>query len=724
MTDGPRRTPFWSTPAQIAFTYLVVAVVWILVSDSAVESIAGQDAGFKAFLQSTKGTGFVVVTAIGLYLAMRRRQRADQGVIAELADREGRLRFQAAVLAGTQDAITVTDGDRRMTYWNEAAEHLFGIPADQALGRTMAELAEYEIIAEAGEATPLSVAAGGGTWRGDARVQRPDGATVRVEVTISPITDPRGRVGRISSSRDVTAVRRQSETLETMFRASPLPVILLDADQTVAYWNEAAERLFGFTAAEMLGTRHEVTLPEGPDPATVALATLAQGEPVTIDTTHQAKDGSLIPVRIFAAPVQNGLDRRPGVLAYLEDLRERQRLESDLRQAQKMEAVGRLAGGIAHDFNNILTAIGGYARLLEHGLTQGAADIEDAREVIRSTDRATRLTRQLLAFSRRAPVRRQVIGLTEIVTATMPMLQRLVGDRVHLVTHLEASGRITADATDIEQITLNLVVNAADAMPERGQVTITTSAATPDQIRELEAVALERGDRRDDQVPVTGGAVLTVMDEGIGMEDHVRGHVFEPFFTTKPEGSGTGLGLASVYGIVARTGGTISVESAPGEGTKFTIVLPEAADRETPQDLDAGAGNTGAAAAGDGPLATILLVEDDDAIRQLTNRWFRAAGYQVLEAGSGEEALARADLDTVDVVVTDVMMPGMTGLAMAQRLRDRQPDLPIVFMSGYVADVPEGPGLPERSAFVSKPMTSERLLEAVRSSLPPVSRPG
>ncbi|MEX1173149.1 MAG: PAS domain S-box protein [Chloroflexota bacterium] len=724
MTDGPRRAPFWSTPAQIAFTYLVVAVAWILVSDSAVESIAGQYAGFKAFLQSTKGTGFVVVTAIGLYLAMRRRQRADQGVIAELADREGRLRFQAAVLAGTRDAITVTDGDRRMTYWNEAAEHLFGIPADQALGRTMAELVEYEIIAEAGEATPLSVVAGGGTWRGDARVQRPDGATVRVEVTISPITDSRGRVGRISSSRDVTAVRRQSETLETMFRASPLPVILLDADQTVAYWNEAAERLFGFTAAEMLGTRSALTPPDEADAASVALTRLAQGEPVTMDVTRRAKDGSLIPVRLFAAPVRNDFDERPGVLAYLEDLRERQRLESDLRQAQKMEAVGRLAGGIAHDFNNILTAIGGYARLLEHGLTLGTADVEDAREVIRSADRATRLTRQLLAFSRRAPVRRQVIGLTEIVTATMPMLQRLVGDRVHLVTHLEASGRIVADPTDIEQIILNLVVNAADAMPERGQVTITTSAATADQIRELEAVALERGDRRDDQVPVTGGAVLTVMDEGIGMEDHVRRHVFEPFFTTKPEGSGTGLGLANVYGIVARTGGTISVESAPGEGTRFTIVLPEAADRETSQDLDAGAGNTGAAAVGHGPLATILLVEDDDAIRQLTDRWFRAAGYQVLEAGSGEEALARADLDTVDVVVTDVMMPSMTGLTMAQRLRDRQPDLPIVFMSGYVADVPEGPGLPDRSTFISKPMTSERLLEAVRSSLPPVSRSG
>jgi len=375
-----------------------------------------------------------------------------------------------------------------------------------------------------------------------------------------------------------------------------------------------------------------------------------------------------------------------------------------LLQAQKMEAVGRLAGGVAHDFNNLLTVIIGNAELALDVVPQGDRVRADLKEVQAAAERGKALAQQLLAFGRKQMLQAKVLDLNRLVGHAHQMLRRLIGEDVELrVIAGPRLAPVRADAMQLQQVIMNLAVNARDAMPDGGVLTIETANAEVDT-----------GYTRA-HPPMTPGSWvrLTVRDSGVGMSDHVKEHLFEPFFTTKEVGKGTGLGLATVYGIVKQSGGFIYVESAPGSGATFDVFLPPVA-AESRQEPGA------SAAPLPGGTETILVVEDELPVRRLACRVLAARGYEILAAGSGDEALrvAASYEGAIHCLVTDVVMPGMSGPELAERLRERMPDLKVLFTSGYAADAFEGRGgrLPD-TPFLGKPYTAEDLARSLRAVL-------
>ena len=365
----------------------------------------------------------------------------------------------------------------------------------------------------------------------------------------------------------------------------------------------------------------------------------------------------------------------------------RERLEAELRQAQKLEAVGRLASGIAHDFNNVLTAISGNAHLVRADLATGSASVDDVDEVLAAANRARDLVSQLLAFSRRRPAEPRPVAVDVALDALTPMLRRLVPAHVEIDAQLAApSVAVRIDPIELDQIVLNLVVNAVDAMPDGGRLAIST-APIGDRVR------------------------LTVRDTGLGMDEATRSHIFEPFFTTKPIGQGTGLGLSTVFGITQRAGGTITVETAPGRGTSFAIdltVVEPAADGEPDVEPAGQAVRT----------ARILLVEDDPAVRDLADRVLSRAGHRVVSTAKPSDALDTLASDSVDLLLTEVVMPGLSGGALAARARALRPELRVLFVSGHTGHAESealevGPG----DGFLRKPFTPRELVDAVHGML-------
>jgi nitrogen-specific signal transduction histidine kinase/CheY-like chemotaxis protein len=390
----------------------------------------------------------------------------------------------------------------------------------------------------------------------------------------------------------------------------------------------------------------------------------------------------------------------------VEDITEQRQLEIQLRQAQKMDAIGRLAGGVAHDFNNLLTAILGCADLMLESLPEDAPEREEAHEIHDAAIRAAELTRQLLAFSRQQVLAPKVIHLNDVVAGVHRMLERLIGEDVELRTILAPDlGSVRADPGQIEQVVVNLAVNARDAMPKGGKLTIETANTVLD-----EAYAREHG------VPAAAGpcVMLAVTDTGTGMDAETQARIFEPFFTTKPAGKGTGLGLATVYGIVKQSDGLIWVYSELGKGTSFKIYLPQATGA---------AESVRAAKAGVEPLRgteTVLLVEDQVEVRKLARKILEARGYTVLAAGSGPEALVLADQHSgpIDLLITDVVMPGMGGRDVSLTLGPKRPAMKILYLSGYTDQTVIHHGVLEPGvAFLQKPFTPDVLARKVRELL-------
>jgi nitrogen-specific signal transduction histidine kinase/CheY-like chemotaxis protein len=392
------------------------------------------------------------------------------------------------------------------------------------------------------------------------------------------------------------------------------------------------------------------------------------------------------------------------VVSTIEDVTERRRLEGELRHGQKMEAVGRLALGIAHDFNNLLTAIIGYSDMALQQLAPGTPLHRDMEEIRHAGASAAALTGQLLAFSRKQILRPQILDLNGIVTRMNVLLRRLIGEDVELTTRLaEPIDRIRADPGQIEQIIMNLALNARDAMPAGGSLTVETANAALD----ADWVAQHPGASAGRHV------VLLIRDTGTGMDETVQAHIFEPFFTTKERGKGTGLGLATVYGIVKQGGGSIAVDSEPGAGTTFRIFLPI-----SEQSADLPAAPPAPQPAGGGE--TILLVEDQPEVRAVTRNALARNGYTVLEAASGAEALTVVErhVGPVHVLLTDVVMPGMNGRDLAAQLITRRPDIRVLYASGYIDDTIVHPGVIKAGmAFLQKPFAPNVLLRTLRALL-------
>ncbi|HEY7513995.1 MAG TPA: ATP-binding protein, partial [Vicinamibacteria bacterium] len=441
-------------------------------------------------------------------------------------------------------------------------------------------------------------------------------------------------------------------------------------------------------------------------------AVLERGESVEYEVEMATSAGSLGFWGVRAGPLHRD-NRIGGMILLATDVTSRKqteaalsRTEEQLRQAAKMEAVGRVAGGVAHDFNNLLTAILGYAELALGRLGPEDSVRRHIDGIVRTATRASDLTRQLLAFSRKQVLSPRVINLNDVMAASEGLFRRLLGEDIRLVSRLgTALGATRVDRAQVEQILMNLVVNARDAMPEGGALVIETRNVQLDE----EWASGHPGSSTGPHV------MLSVNDSGVGMDAETQRHIFEPFFTTKELGRGTGLGLATVYGIVKQSGGYITVESTVGKGTTFRIFLPRV--EEKPPKAEAVA-SASAPARG---RETILLVEDEDVVRELAREALQEGGYNVLEARHPGEALLVAERqrqDGLDLLLTDVVMPHMSGPQLAERLREHQPDLRVLFMSGYTDDAALRHGvLRSEVFFLQKPFTPEVLARRVRETL-------
>jgi len=483
-------------------------------------------------------------------------------------------------------------------------------------------------------------------------------------------------------------------------------IFALAPDGTIASLNPAFETITGFPRDEWLGRPFEQLVHSDDLPLALELLSgVARGEPRPVNQFRIRTRKGDYRVGEFAATPQYREGQLAGILGICRDVTERLSLEQQLRQAQKMEAVGRLAGGVAHDFNNILTAITGYADLLLEDLGTSDRRRDDIAEIRKAAERAAGLTRQLLAFSRQQVMQAQVLDLNALVADTQNMLGRLLGEDIALVTRLDpALGAVKADPGQLEQVIMNLAVNARDAMPGGGKLTIETANAELDDTYVREHFPARPGSY----------VMLAVSDTGTGMSDEVQSHLFEPFFTTKEKGKGTGLGLATVYGIVKQSGGYIWVYTEPGHGTTFKIYLPRVAGAPAQRASGPKASPVGAG------TETVLLAEDEAAVRAVARHALERQGYTVLEASSGEAALDLAERHSgrIHLLLTDVIMPGMNGRALAQRLSELRPDLRVVYMSGYTEEAITRHGVLEPGlTYVQKPFTPEGLARKVREVL-------
>jgi two-component system, cell cycle sensor histidine kinase and response regulator CckA len=587
---------------------------------------------------------------------------------------------------------------------NQRAEGLLGRNRSAIVGRPFAEFVAATLRG------PAVLDAGETTRTEEQLLARADGTTVPADVSASLV-----QIGEetivLLILRDITERKRAEEKLKAseeqyrlLFDSNPHPMWVYDP-ATLAFLavNDAAVRLYGYTRDDFLGmTIKDIRPPEEVPRLLAEIAESASNDGRAGDGLwrHRRRDGTVMDVDIRSHTIT--FRGQPASLVLAMDVSEKRRLETQLRQAQKMEAVGRLAGGVAHDFNNLLGVISGYSELLGKTLGPQHPGQRRVAEIHKAADRASALTRQLLAFSRKQVLETKVLGLNDVVSGLAGMLHRLIGEDVRLVTRPRADlGQVRADQGQVEQVIVNLVVNARDAMARGGDLVIETSNTTID-----EAYCREHPD-------VTPGRYVTiaVSDTGEGMSAETQSHIFEPFFTTKADGRGTGLGLATVFGIVKQSGGHVSVYSELGKGSTFRVYLPRTDEAATPEVAGPAADLTG--------HETILLVEDAETLRVMTREILEGAGYAVIEAASPAAVLAQlGNLGAVNVLLTDVVLPGMSGPDLAKDLRRTRPDLKIVFMSGYTEQAVGNHGVFDPEAqFLQKPFTTDSLLRKVRAVL-------
>ena len=487
-------------------------------------------------------------------------------------------------------------------------------------------------------------------------------------------------------------VETELERLAAIIRSSDDAIISKTLDGVIRSWNPAAERMFGYEAHEIVGKSilHLIPPELHPEEEEI-LSRIRAGQHVShYITTRVRKDGRRIEISLTISPIQNGKGELVGASAIKRDITRQRELEAKLRQTQKMEALGQLAGGIAHDFNNILTIIQGFAAFLTRAVPPGMPGHEDAQGISRATERASRLTEQLLAFSRQQSVRAEIFDLSSLVQETAALLERLLGEQIQVALRLaETPAYVHADRGQLSQVVINMALNARDAMPAGGALTLGTSLD-----------------------PVAKRVVLSVRDTGRGMDAATRARLFEPFFTTKPRGQGTGLGLATAYGIVSKSGGHIEVDSEPGRGSVFRVILP--ASRPTPAPV------VPAPALGSlSGAETILVVDDEPELVSLVSRALRSYGYTVIPAvGPGAAMVAFGErTGRIDLLLTDVVMPGTPGPVLAERLRSADPALSVIFMSGYSEDSLPHSVDGSKTPLLAKPFTPDGLARVVRDML-------
>jgi PAS domain S-box-containing protein len=627
------------------------------------------------------------------------------------ADAQEQSRFVTELLDAIPAPIVAKDIEGRIRLCNRAFSDGSARRRGDILGKTIGEM----LGSDASELDALD------------RAVIETGLPKQQEVTM-PVADRLRRVlltrsalrasdgaamGTVTTAVDITdryeaeqALRQSEERFRTLFESASDSIFMADPTGRFLDVNRAAAECLGYTKAEMLSMGlADICAPEMVPVIPERIAAIFQRGSMGFETTHVRRDGTLLPVELAVTVMQ--LEGQPVMLGIARDVSERKRAESEralledqLRQAQKMEGIGRLASGIAHDFNNLLTAIGGYAGLAASGLAEGDERRKDIEQIQQASDRAASLVRQLLLFARGNTLEPKVIRLGDVIARLEPMLKRLIGEDVELTVRVAACRRsVLADPGQVEQVILNLAVNSRDAMRRGGRLDIRVADVDVDE-ETAQAVGIRPGPN----------SLLEVADTGTGMDPATLEHLFEPFFTTKGPGEGTGLGLATVYGIVRQARGGIRVRSELGRGSTFAIYLPsvdgagEEAAGARPSEAEAGVGRG----------RRILVVEDNDAVRSFTVRVLEDAGYQVFAAEAGATAVRIGGDVELDLLLTDVIMPSMRGAEVADELRALQPHLPVLYMSGYSDRALDSSG---NINYLPKPFSPAELLGMVEKVL-------
>jgi PAS domain S-box-containing protein len=640
------------------------------------------------------------------------RHRREEAIVDSEA-------FARAVIDNALDANVIMDQAGVITGWSRRAAEIFGWTEAEAVGRKLSDLIIPERLrARHQQGLQHYLATGEGPVL-QRRIEVPalhrQGHEFPVELAVSPIRQA-GKTIFSAFLSDLTASRRTEEALrvtdehlalvyrhvdDVLFHLKVEP----DGNYRFASVNPAFCRSTGLDASQVIGKTVREVIPE----PSLSLVLQKYDEAIRTNRTVRWEETTLYSTGprsgdVSITPVFDSEGRPKFMVGSVRDFTDRKRLEEDVRQLQKLEAIGRLTGGVAHDFNNLLTVILGYGELLLGQNTQNAAMTEDLQEIVNAGRRASSLTRQLLAFARKQNLEPQRLDLNELIGGLEKMLRRLIREDVTFDLRLAPNlWSVMADPGQLEQVIVNLSVNARDAMPRGGRLTFETANVTVDA---------DAARRQPDLAPGSYVA-LSLRDTGAGMDEETRRRIFEPFFTTKEQGKGTGLGLATVYGIVKQSGGHIEVSSDPGKGTTFRIFLSKAADA-----AEAGPARPSSAAHRVGG-ERILLVEDEPALRALGERMLKGLRYTVTVAADGEAALKAADaLAVPDLLITDLVMPGMGGKELGERLLKRWPGLRILYISGYTEKPTDDPDAPTPgSTFLQKPFSVASLAAAVRKAL-------
>ena len=696
--------------------------------------IARENDRFRQHTAATQLHGYKtrIVTQIGalflfglLWFATRRINRlldSRNRLIADLEqtrEREARGRAElATTLHSIGDAVIATDAHGRIHFMNHIAETLTGWTNATAEGLSLPEVFRIEDELSGQPAPDLTVrvlqqGAVVGLSTNTILIAR-DGSRIPIDDSAAPIHDAQRNItGVVLVFRDVTqrrSAQRQLEESESryrlLFEANPQPMWVFDRSSLeFLAVNQAAIERYGYTREEFLSmTLRDIRPPE--DVSEFLEHTRASVSTPHTDGPwrHRRKDGTVLFVEIAAHPIQFG--NTAATLVMASDVTERKRLEEELRQSQKLEAVGQLAGGIAHDFNNLLTVIEGYAEMIR--ADQSPADVHHASvsEILVAAQRAASLTRQLLAFSRRQILQPIRLNLSANVINTQRMLSRLLGENIRIHMSLAPNlWDVFADPGQMDQIVLNLAVNARDAMERGGTLTIETANVPRENLDAAISPELAVGDY----------VKLSIGDTGHGMDEETMRHIFEPFFTTKEVGRGTGLGLSTVYGIVKQSGGHIQVSSEPGKGSSFSIYLPRAKDL-TPSAVKGAFRLMPSLRTAE----TILVVEDNETVRHLVAAMLKSSGYRVIAPATPREALRICEEFSapLDLLLTDMVLPETDGAAIAEKAVAARPNLRVLFMSGYTEHpVLRLPGFDRGAPFIQKPFTKATLTAKVRDVL-------
>ena len=634
-----------------------------------------------------------------------------------LGDHRSALEFIEDVLeSSTEYSIIGQDLEGTILLWNEGARRLYGYEPDEVIGKLNSTIlyavedVEAGVPAEITEATLRE-----GRWEGTIVRRGKDDRrfTARVVITVRRATDGTA-IGFLIISKDISdeiQLQRSEERFRSLVESAPDGILGVTEDGRILLVNAQAERMFGYTRETLIGRSVELLLPDSLREALVRLRATFAADPsprlMSPDREVNARrqDGSIFPASVNLSALQ--LDEGRMIVAAARDISELRRAEKDrgvlegqLHQAQRMESIGQLAGGIAHDFNNLLMVISNYAEWALEQLVDNEPVRKDVEEIRKAADRAAALTHQLLIFSRREQAEPKIIDLNATIAGMQEMLGRTLGEHISFQTRADPEPcSVEIDPGQLEQVIVNLALNARDAMAEGGTLLVEAGPASLD-------------DRSEDRDGMDRQYVhLRVTDDGHGMDAAVRDRIFEPFFTTKPRGRGTGLGMSTVYGVVTEAGGKVQIDSTPGKGTTVTVLLPlvtSAVSTKPPSPIPRGGGGE-----------HILLVEDEDGVREIASRVLMANGYTVTAASTPADALERLQRDDtpLDLLLTDVVMPGISGRELADEIRLSRPELPVIFMSGYPSDYLSKDVSTLGDVRLRKPFGQATLLGAVRDSL-------